>query len=70
MRAAKYKRWECASCTKLLGIVHHNGTLCIKHKDLVCWVVGEAKVVCRFCGAMNEYKTIVKLEDVLDSSPS
>lgn len=63
----KFKRWLCASCGKLQGIIHHNGTLCVKHKDLVCWVVGECKIVCRFCGAMNEYKTIIKLDDALDS---
>ncbi len=64
----KYKVWECGTCTKLLGIIYPNGVLCIKFKDLTCWVVGQAKIVCRFCKTINTYRTSVNIEDVVDDT--
>ncbi len=63
----KYKAWECGTCTKLLGLIYPNGTLAVKHKDLVLWVVGQAKTVCRFCQTINTYRTTLSIEDISDN---
>ncbi len=63
----KYKAWQCGTCSKLLGLVYPNGVLCIKFKDLTCWVVGQAKIVCRFCKTINTYRTSINIEDMVDT---
>ncbi len=64
-RDRKFKEWKCGGCDKLLGIIYAEGTLAIKYKELVAWVTGEYKTVCRYCKCINIYnssKSIVELK--------
>jgi hypothetical protein len=64
--STRYKAWECSTCGKMLGITYPNGVLAIKHKEFYCWVVGQCKVVCRYCSAINVYNTTIKLQSEVD----
>ncbi len=60
----KYKEWRCGSCNKLLGIIHNNGILAIKHKDFVGYSMGgDFKTICVFCKSDNNntHKSIVEV---------
>lgn len=59
------RNWTCGGCDKLLGIIYQDGTLAIKYKDLVAWVTGHYKTICRNCKTINEYKTGNKIEDLI-----
>ena len=51
------RNWTCGSCGTLLGIIYRDGTLAVKYKDLVAWVTGNYKTICRKCKVVNEYNT-------------
>lgn len=57
MAAIKYVTWRCGSCNHVLGLRYPNGTLAIKYKDLVAWVEGTYKTICRYCKTANEIET-------------
>lgn len=62
----KYKRWECGTCNKLLGMLYPTGVLAIKHKEFYCWITGTCKIICRFCSTQNTINTLSSFEDVTD----
>lgn len=66
MAANRYTVWKCGTCDATLGLKYPNGVLAIKYKDLVAWVVGYYRTVCRRCKTVNSHESGVKIEDVID----
>jgi len=65
MAAVKFVPWRCGSCHHVLGLRYSNGTLAVKYKDLVAWVTGTYRTVCRYCKTTNEIETQSRLEEFL-----
>jgi len=66
MAAVKYVPWRCGTCDRILGLRYVNGTLVVKYKDLVAWVTGNYRTVCRFCKTINEIETQSRIEDFVE----
>lgn len=54
----KFKEWNCGGCNKLLGIIHTNGTVVVKYKDMMLWITGEVTTICRLCQTSNTYRQV------------
>jgi hypothetical protein len=63
VKRKKFKEWKCGGCEHLLGLAYPDGTLAIKYKELVAWVTGEYKTICRYCKVINTYTSTSKFED-------
>jgi len=62
----KFRRWTCGTCDKLLGLIYKNGTVSVKYKDLVLWVTGSIKTVCRSCQTENTYTYEKNVESLFE----
>ncbi len=64
VKRKSFKEWKCGGCGSLLGLIYPDGTLAVKYKELVCWILGETKIICRRCKVINTFNSKSNIEDL------